>query len=206
MRAAAVLVLIAGGVGLAATAACIAAPPADVPVVPEVGPTIIQDCVQPPRYEDLTALPADGTFTIPVRANDATTPIQVRVFIDYVASGENSYDPYGYIQKSGQSVLPAVDGGITYVQVTLSWTDSDVLAWNLDPNACHTIWVFVADGVQMASVHTPGDPLHADSVFWRYTPNGPGACTTIDDAGDGSFPPDAASDAGYVVPPAVPPI
>jgi hypothetical protein len=205
-RAAALLVLVAGSVGLAATAACIAAPPADPPQIPETGPTIIQDAVQPPRNEDLTALPPDGVFIIPVRVSDPTIPIQFRVFIDYVATGENSFDPYGYIDKQVQSAMPAVDGGITDLRILLSWTESGALKWNFDPNACHTIWVFVADSFQTAFVHTPDDPLAADSVIWHYAPNGPGACTTVDDAGDGSFPPEASSDAGYVVPPVVPPI
>jgi hypothetical protein len=204
-RAVALLALVASSVGLAATAACIDAPPADPPQISQTGPTIIQDAVQPPRNEYLTALPADGNFIIPVRVSDPTIPIQVRVFIDYVASGENSYDPYGFISDSEQTVPPAVDGGITEVLVPLSWTDSSVLAWNFDPNACHTIWVFVADTFSMASVHTPGDPLAADSVVWNYAPNGPGACANFDDAGDGSFP-DAPSGALPAVPDAVPPI
>jgi hypothetical protein len=180
---------------LAATAgigACITAPPADLPQIPVLGPTIIQDAVQPPRDQILTAFPAEGiVFIVPVRVTDPTIDVQAEVFVDYDPLSDN-VAPYGFGQQTIVTP-PAIDGGITVVRVPFSWTDSHFERWNFDPNACHTIEIVVADSFDKISAHTAGDSLGADSAVWMYQPNGAGSCFEVD-AGDGGFPPDAPLD------------
>jgi hypothetical protein len=176
-----------------AVASCITGPPPDPPQPPAIGPTIIQDAVQPPNNEYLTELPA--TFEVPVRVTDPNRPIACNVFIDFYPGTNNT---------AGTTIgcpptLPALDGGPTILSFSLS--AAALTANGLDPSLCHAIQCFVGDSpFARMSAHTPGDSLGADSVTWQYTPNGPGSCAEFD-AGDGAFPPDGLSDGGLQLTP-----
>jgi hypothetical protein len=169
----------------AAIASCVTVPPADPPQAPAQGPIIVQDSVQPPANQYLTALPPEGGFVVPVKVFDPNRPINCNVFVDF--------DP-GLVNSTGtattcEPTLPALDGGLTNLTFGISATSG-----LFDPTVCHTIQCFVADTFDRNSAHTPGDSLlGADSVTWQYTPNGPGNCQQFD-GGDGASPVDAPTD------------
>jgi hypothetical protein len=181
----------------AAMASCITGPPADLPQVPVQGPTIIQDAVRPPANEYLTRLPE--TFVVPVRVFNPDTPIDCNVFVDFDPGPDNSQSAKGAAKSCG-SMLPALEGGVTSLEFSLSQTD--LMGRNaVDPNACHTIQCFVVAGTfNPVSRHTPGNSLGADSVTWQYAPNGPGSCEEFD-AGDGASSAPDASDGGVLLVP-----
>jgi hypothetical protein len=173
------LAALAAGCAVAASvASCVTAAPADVPTPPLLGPIIVQDAVQPPSGAYLTVLPEAG-FVVPVRAFDPTSTITCNVFVDFDPGMDNTTATPIFCTPTP----PALDGGLT--SLTFSINPIDALG---DPNACHTIQCFVAEGFDRGSPHTPSNSLGADSVTWQYTPNGPGGCDEFDGS-DGAFPP-----------------
>jgi hypothetical protein len=169
--------------GLAVTTGvpgCITAPPPDLPQVPDEMPRILHNSVFPPADQDLTALPADGSFIVPVVLSKPGNFVW-QVYVDFYPDVTDTLGPIP--MSSG-----ALDGGIVQVPFTLQPADLG------DPNACHWISFSVADSFQLRSHYTPGTTLGSDSVVWRYVPNGPASCLQYD-AGDGAFPPDARADA-----------
>jgi hypothetical protein len=185
-------VLAAGCAGAAGAASCVTAQPADLPQVPPLGPTIVQDAVMPAANGYLTALPAE--FWVPVRVFDPSRPVTCNVFVDFDPATNNSTGT----NATCPFTPPALDGGITQLSFFF-------LPGNFpDPTACHTIQCYVAYTFDRNSAHTPGDSFGADSVVWNYTPNGPGGCDHFAGS-DGAFPPPDASmpDAQLFVPDAV---
>jgi hypothetical protein len=178
---------VAAAVSAGGIAACITAPPPDLPALPLRGPRIIEDSVRPPTDQYLTMLPADSEFVVPVEVNDPTDRIVALVFVDFYPGGDNMGSATNYT-----AVHPALDGGVTTVSFSLSSIDLG------DPTACHIIQLFVADSFSDISHHTVNNSLGADSVSWFYTPNGPSGCFAYD-AGDGA-PADAALDGTLVIP------
>jgi hypothetical protein len=175
-----------GAIAAGGIAACITAPPPDLPILPARGPRILEDGVQPPTNAYLTELPADGQFLVPVEVNDPTQEIVGRVFVDFYPGSDNMRSATAADQMI--TAQPALDGGPTIMSFMLSAT-ADLG----DPTACHLIQFFVADSFSGRSGHTPGDSLGADSVSWFYTPNGPNGCFGYD-AGDGAAAEDGAGD------------
>jgi hypothetical protein len=181
---------VAAAVSASGIAACITAPPPDLPALPLRGPRIIEDSVRPPTDQYLTMLPADSEFVVPVEVNDPTEQIVGRVFVDFYPGSDNMGSATSFT-----AVPPALDGGVTTISFSVSSIDLG------DPTACHIIQLFVADqstGFSEISVHTAGNSLGVDSVSWFYTPNGPSGCFAYD-AGDGA-PADAAPDGTLVIP------
>jgi hypothetical protein len=176
----------------AAIASCITGPPSEPPQPPVLLPQIIQNAVMPPANQFVTELP--DAFVVPVRVFNPNIPIACSVFVDFDPGMFNAVAPVA----SCGPMFPAlaVEAGVTNLQFTLT---PEMLAGGhtsvLDPNTCHTIQCFVAESFSSVSPHTPFTVLGADSVTWQYAPNGPGACTTQFDAGDGAFP-DSPSDNG----------
>ena len=184
---------VAGGV-----AACITAPPPDLPELPQRGPRIVQDAVRPPANAYLTALPADGIFNVPVEVTDPTRTIDGRAFVDFYPGSNNmGRNATGF--AFDKSVPPTLDGGTTLVSFMLPSFELG------DLTACHIIQFFVADSFSDQSGHTAGDSLGADSVTWFYAPNGPSGCSEYD-AGDGAFPSDAPFDGILQTPDSVGPL
>ena len=185
-----------GLAAVSAVAACVTVPPADPPQVPAQGPVIVQDLVQPPVNQYLTALPPGG-FRVPVRVTNHTSPIACRVFIDFDPGFDNKQFATPAAYSCPNDTLPSLDGGLTDLFFTLMTTNL------VDPNVCHVIQFFVAYSFDANVMHSPGDSLGADSVTWQYTPNGPGNCQQFD-GGDGAFPSaDAPMDGLPQVPDAV---
>jgi hypothetical protein len=170
----------------------VTAAPADVPTLPMLGPIIVHDSVWPPVNEYLTVLPVlPSEFQVPVRVFDPSRPITCRVFKDFDL-GSNNAATVAYCPNTP----PALDGGVTTL------TFSILPSYFTDPNSCHTIQCFVADGFDdNVSSHTPAPGSEADSVTWQYAPNGPGSCDEFD-GDDGAFPPaDAPMDGVLLTPP-----
>jgi hypothetical protein len=144
--------------------ACITAPPADLPEVPQIGPIILQGSVQPSPSQYLTELPLE--FCVPVRVFN--TDVTWVIYVDFVPSvGAPSI-------RSPKNATKTFDGGIEFISFTL--TQDQVSG---GPGSCHTIQVIVADQYQ-AALHQPMSTLGADSVTWFYSPNGPGVCDQLD--------------------------
>lgn len=155
-------------------------------MIPDQGPTIVQDDVRPAANVYLTALPPGGSFVVPVRVSDPNQSITCSVFVDFDTGGDNNEQATGLAARCPVTLPALGDGGLTGLSFTLSAASFG------DPTLCHVIQCFVADDFKVNSAHTP-DGL-ADSVTWQYAPNGPGGCSQFD-AGDGAFPPDAPPDA-----------
>jgi hypothetical protein len=181
------------------SAACITAPPPQLPEETEHRPTILHESVVPSGVI-LAELPLE--FEVPVDLEDPNESFQWDVFIDY----EACIDPPNCTSATPPRTPPGVvtvtptpgtlDGGIAWVSFSAP-TD-------LDPSQCHSIQVFVAHQFEPGSPHQP-DSIGGDSVQWIYDPPGAVSCDLIVyDAGafqDGAFPPaDAPSEALPAVP------
>jgi len=182
--------LAASGSGVAAAltivTACITVPPADLPQVPVQGPSIEHDAVYPPAEQILTELPPGG-FVVPVQLDQASSPFEWDVFIDYDPVATPPTAP-ALFQPENES--PA-DGGISLVNFSL-----DPGSAALDPSQCHVIEFLVAHAFNESSPHT-WDSVGGDIVSWIYNPGGgPGGCPLYDAGAlqDGAFKLDAPSD------------
>jgi hypothetical protein len=180
-------------------AACIVAPPPDLPPQPQSRPTILHDSAWPPADQILTAaaLPDGGslTFLVPVELIDPSKTFSWELFVDY--------DPYalyannGPVQVGGVQPTPgSVDGGTTVVAFELNFDEAP-----LNGAYCHRIEFLVA--YTFSAFHVP-DSLGGDSLTWLY--NGAGGvngCPPFDASalGDTGYPlTDAAPDQLPVVP------
>jgi hypothetical protein len=172
--------------GALATAACIVAPPPDLPPQYVHRPTILHDSVVPPANEILTAsqLPDSGelTFLIPIQLDDPSAPFLWRMFIDY------NYDPSSVPQEPDtggqfQPTISTLDGGTVVLSVTVAFQDG-----KLATPYCHRIEFVVAYG--FSAPHTP-DSLGGDTVTWLY--NGAGGSDGCPLSYDGS----ALGDGGW---------
>jgi hypothetical protein len=165
--------------------ACITAPPPELPEVPLQPPRILHNSVVPAADQDLTELPPDGSFIVPVVLNQPQ-PFGWQVFVDFYPDGTTPSDlPNGLI------TVP--DGGTVLVSFTLLPTDL------IDPTACH--WIqFSVGAVVQGTQRPPVWAAGSDSVVWRYVPNGPDGCEQYD-AGDGAPLPDGPTDGPLLTPP-----
>jgi len=161
-------------------AACITAPPPDLPQQPTQRPTVEHDAVRPPEGL-LTEWPPDDQFYVPVEVGNPVD-FTYYVFVDYPAI------PTPFFMGS---LMNPPDGGITLVDFTLAPPDSLICP--------HQIQFLVANGFSAISPHTPNS-IGGDIVTWEYHPgsNGNAECPSYD-AGDGSVP-DAALDGIPVAP------
>jgi hypothetical protein len=172
--------------------ACITTAPPDLPTLPARGPRILEDAARPPSDEFLMALPEGGVFVVPVEVTNPLVQFQVRVLVDYYPGINNTSAVTGNVRSFSAS--PALDGGLTLVQVVLNANDLG------DPTACHVIQLFVADTFAInSSGPVAGDTNGADSITWFYAPNGPGGCYVFDAGADGAQ--DAAPDGTLIIPP-----
>jgi len=186
-----VLVLLASACGLgaiAATVACITAPPPDLPIVPLHRPTILHDNVTPPTDEVLTVWPQQ--WLVPVEVDDPSDTFWFDVFVDPDVNPDPAFGP---VQQ--QPSPTAMDGGLTVVRFgPLSQPD---------PSFCHRVKFEVAHSFSQTSPPIP-DSIGGDSVVWFYNPGGGlGGCPEYDAGAlqDGAFPPgDAPIDGLPVVP------
>ncbi|MGH7270998.1 MAG: hypothetical protein ACREJ3_11260 [Polyangiaceae bacterium] len=164
------------GVALGASlqAACVTAPPPDLPVAPKHRPTILHDSLVPPANTPILqgTWPADDTFLVPIELDDPGESYCFQVFEDYepYAAGGQATTP---VRQACATPPPsAIDGGITIVSFTLSPSDPP-----LDLGQCHRVEIVVANTFR--SVHTP-DAIGGDSVTWIFVPGtGPG-CPVVD--------------------------
>jgi hypothetical protein len=179
-----------------ASAACITAPPPQLPEVAGHRPTILHDAVVPPTDVVLAGLPQE--FVVPVQLDDPNESFEWDIFVDYNPCADPSScqetQPIGGVH--GVTPTPGtLDGGVALVSFTAP-TD-------LSTTQCHRIDFLVAHQFDPGSAHT-WDSVGGDIVTWFYNPGGsPGGCP-IYDAGsvqDGAFPP---PDGGAEALPAVP--
>jgi hypothetical protein len=191
---------------------CITAPPPELPTPREQEPLILRNGVFPPANEDLTALPPDGNFMVPVLPGQPDPNFEIRAFVDFDPGSTNRSNSTGNTGdvlatppafQNAYDVTPdTLDGGVYSVHIPFG---ADQLG---DPNACHWIDVLVAQSfpanVPSAflrnSDHTP--TMGSDSVSWHYVPDPLAGCLQFD-AGpfqDGAFR-DAPPDGLLVTPP-----
>jgi len=179
------------GVALAATTACLTAPPPDLPQPPLHRPTILHESVVPPPDQILTALPVE--FVVPIVLEDANETYEWDVFVDYDPT-PNGPPPVIFPQPAAPTGL---DGGVVLQTFGLSVTQG------LDPSSCHRIEFLVAHGFNLGAPHT-WDSIGGDIVSWVYNPSGsPGGCPVYDAGSlqDGAFPPvDGGTDGLPLVP------
>jgi hypothetical protein len=188
---AAALVLGAAAVltGVLGIAACLTAPPADLPVQPPRAPSILHSSVVPPTGVVLDTWP--DVFIVPVRVDDPNTPFFYDAFIDYNPDPQARTAPQIFPTPFDAAGL--VDGGVVAVPVALSAPD---------PAFCHRVEILVAHRFNSTSPHTP-DSIGGDSVAWLYTAGGgPNGCPAYDAGAlqDGAFPQDASPDGLPVTP------
>jgi hypothetical protein len=177
---AACLALIAGA---SAVAACITAPPPDLPVPSPVRPTVLNS---DPPGGTLLQWPQGDTFVVFVEMDNPTETFVWHVFVDYYASYPVTSVNPGF-QQSG-SGPDAPDSGVTRVTF-------DAQA-PLTVTCPHRIDFVVAHQFATNSDRVP-DKVGGDSVTWWYWPKG-SPCADYD-AGDGVFP--EASFDGLPIPP-----
>jgi hypothetical protein len=189
---------LASGGAAAATlgsAACITAPPPDLPQPVAHRPTILHDAVVPPPDQILAQLPDE--FVVPVELDDPNQGFTYDVFVDFdpIAFAGRGTPPA--ISPTGVSPSQAtVDGGIALVTFTL-----DPSLSGLGLPICHTIQFLVAHQFNATSPHT-WDAVGGDLVQWFYNPvSGVAGCPAYDAGAlqDGAFP-DAPFDGIPVVP------
>jgi hypothetical protein len=169
----------------ASLAACLTAPPPDLPALPAHRPTILHDAVVPPTDQVLTQLPADG-FIVPVVLEDPNEYFFWNVFVNYP---EVPNPAFGGFQPATPETL---DGGVFLEPFNAPEVD--------DPTACNRIEFIVAHQFNRSSPHTP-DSTGGDIVTWLYSTAGAAACLETYDAGDGAFiDADAAADGLPVAP------
>jgi hypothetical protein len=178
---------------------CITAPPPELPALPQQEPTILQNDVRPAVNEDLTTLPPDDVFIVPIVPGRPDPSVQVNVYVDFDPGSDNlngNATPAAYSHLFG--VTPdTVDGGIYSIRFSLGPNQLG------DPRQCHWIELLVTastESFESLSSHTPN--VFSDSVSWHYVPDPLAGCFQFD-AGqyqDGAFPPDAPPDALPVTP------
>jgi hypothetical protein len=180
-----------------ATAACIVAPPPDLPPAVAHRPTILHDSVVPPADQILTSaeVPDGGalTFLVPVELDDPSRQFSWELFIDYDPYTASAPFLYGQVQPTASTV----DAGTVVVAIPLSFQDG-----RLSTPYCHRVEFLVA--YTFSAFHTP-DSLGGDIVTWLY--NGAGGldgCPLSYDAsalGDSGWSPaDAPADQLPIVP------
>jgi hypothetical protein len=179
-------------------AACITAPPPQLPQEVEHRPTIVHESVVPPAGVILDSLPIE--FVVPVLLEDPNESFEWDVFIDYTACASSMCEPTQPRTPPGVvQVTPTpgtLDGGV----VTIDFSSPP----DLDPTQCHQFDFLVAHAFEQGFPHTPAPP-GGDIVTWIYDPGGAVPCSfLVYDAGslqDGAFPPtDAPTEALPAVP------
>ena len=155
---------------VASVAACITAPPPDLPVLPDQRPSIEHTAVFP-REGVLTQWPDGGEFTIPVSMAKPGELFSYEVIYDHGTSSQ--VDQIGITQAP---VIP--DGGTEILPITLKPP--------ADTSVCpHQIEFLVA--ARFASDGT-FDAIGGDVAQWTYFANGtPTGCPPYE-AGTGAFP------------------
>lgn len=167
---------------LASDACVVADPPSDLPVLPELRPTILRGSVVPPPSAVLGRWPQ--TFKVPVELSDPRSPIIWAAFVDYNPSTGEGLD--------GQPRISEFDPGSTEGRVRT--LDIPITTPSLD--RCHVVEVVVAlrlvATTDTRNAHTPAPP-GGDSVTWFFSPSGDLAGCPVLDAGlpadDGGSPP-----------------
>jgi hypothetical protein len=143
--------LIAGAFG----AACVTAPPPDVPEAAEHRPIIHVESVDPAADAILTTWP--GGFVVPVEVDEPSTGAEWKVLIDGMTTGW-----VGTITGAGTVPVPFSP------------------ASPIPPTSCHTVEFIVARKFDPKAPLTP-DSLGADALTWFYIPGGGlTGCTTYD--------------------------
>jgi hypothetical protein len=161
-------------------AACIVAPPPELPQPSPRPPQILHASVTPPPDQPLYSWP-DGPpndLIVPVVVND---PAQLEVIVRVDAT----------VRFSQQDVTVVLDGGITTLDIPILLGQSPPI----DPNTCHQITVVVAHHFESGAPDENG----GDSVSWNYMPSVvSNSCSGF----DGAVPSDAAPDHPPIGPPA----
>jgi hypothetical protein len=193
--------VLACGLAALVAAACIVAPPPDLPPQPVSRPTILHDAVTPPADAILTPadVPPNGlmTFVVPVELNDPNSAFSWEVFVDYDAY-PNAYTNDGLCSYATEEPTPGtVDGGTVVVPFSLHVDDCKLAA-----PYCHRIEFVVA--YSFSAHHVP-DSIGGDNVLWWYNgAGGTAACPPPYDAsafGEGGLPMmDAASEHPPIAP------
>ncbi len=179
---------VAGAVTAAfvALSACILAdPPAGLPALPTMRPTIVHGAVVPSAARILGRLPEQ--FQVPVELLDPAVTFEWRVFVDYdplapsnaVFAGTNEKDPLRPLER-----IRTVPFG------------NPIATADPSLQACHVIEFLVAYSFEGTSSHTPGS-TGGDTIAWFYNPAGDLAGCPQYDAGafaDAGVPPPDAAD------------
>ena len=171
-RAVAAFVALAGAVGALMTgAACITAPPPDLPQLPDQAPMIEHDAVFPPQGV-LTEWPDGGSFTIPVKMAKPGEAFFYAVVYDYGT-------PIQFPERAPTQVSALPDGGTELILLTLKPPS--------DKRICPHQVAFIAAARFQPGGTTP-NAVDGDIVTWTFFPNGtPAGCPPFD-AGTGAFP------------------
>jgi hypothetical protein len=181
------LVLAATAVIAAVTSvACLVAPPADLPALPTLPPTIVRASVVPQASIPLLEWPDGGQFFVPVQVNSPGVPFYWSVFVDYFDTNSVAR-PYGI-------VAGPPDGGTVVVPFTPQIPPTSTCP--------HVIQFMVAHQFIDMQLRVP-DSVGGDEVDWYYTQGGgPSGCPLLD-AGSGAFP-EASPDGPPIFPEAGP--
>ncbi len=179
--ATALAITCAAGLSIAVgVSACLTAPPPPVPEIPQQRPQILQASVFPPADQDLTALPPDGQFIVPLLISQPDQSFEFEVYVDFNPGVDNNLGDETGERSYGNEIPATLDGGIFSVSFTLQPNQLG------DPNACHLIQFLVAHSFDLtasstltASPHTP-DTLGSDIVTWHYVPNPLNGCLEYD--------------------------
>lgn len=168
--------------GCALVACIIADPPPEQLHPPTRRPTIVHAAVSPPLSAPFGD-PIPDEFVVPVQLSDPRVPFKWRLFIDF----DPITNPEGSLAQTGTGAGTPTSADLQIVTFSV---DRQALQ-----GACHTIEFVVA--LDFESTHG-ADPAGADSVTWRYEPQGNFAgCTPFDAGPDGAFPQtDGALDGG----------
>jgi hypothetical protein len=174
-------------------AACIVAPPPELPPARAHRPTILHTSVSPPADLPLTVWPSE--FSVPVELDDPNQAFYWDVFVDY--DGTSPFPITGETQQPVTASPAALDGGVMSVTFSL-----DPISFGIDETRCHRIEMFVAHGFAIANPRQQAfrtfDYVGGDSVVWFFTP--PDGCFG-NDAGDAAFVPNDAPSESLPVPP-----
>ena len=151
--------------------ACVVAPPAVLPSIPQRPPRILHDSVVPPQGVPLPAWPVGANaILVPLVVDDPNGQYDYRVFVDYPEWPEFVSPP--------PDAPPAADGGAI---LAVSINPQQPIRGLIDLATCHEIRVVVAHGFLPNNI-TP-DSLGGDSVSWPYYPSGSPYTCTVQDGG-----------------------
>jgi hypothetical protein len=173
-------------VGTILSACILADPPAELPTLPVMRPTVVHGAVVPSASRVLGGIPRQ--FEVPVEILDPSITFEWRVFVDYDPLAPSNAVFAGTSERAASR--PSLTTRIISFGNPIPRSDPSL-------QACHVIEFLVAYSFAGTSSHTP-DGRGGDTIVWFYDPIGDlGGCPRYDAGafGDASAPA-ADADAG----------